>query len=109
MSVSAVSFGRAPKMEKNKQAPNIRKTKEGNPYYHTNIGKKVSVGLGAVGALIGAGITYAMTRNLKASLSIAGMRAIPSMLGGLIGGAIFDGMLNHNEKKKADQMAAYYA
>jgi hypothetical protein len=30
-------------MEKNKQAPNIRTTKQGNPYYHTNIGKKISV------------------------------------------------------------------
>lgn len=109
MSVSAVSFGRTPKMEKNKQAPNIRTTKQGNPYYHTNIGKKLGGGIGLAGALISAATMYAMTRNLKASLAIAGMYSAPSIVGGLVGGAIFDGMLNHNEKKKADQMAAYYA
>ena len=109
--VSPVSFGKAPKVapKKNPDAPNVRTTKQGNPYYHTNTGKKVGTALGVVGTLVGAAITFAMTRNVKATAALLAIPAVESIASGLIGGAMIDAYVNHNEKKKADQMAAYNA
>ncbi len=111
--VAAVSFRQTPvlvktpkKTEKNSETPNIRMTKQGNPYFHTNTAKKVCAGLGILGAAATA-ITFAvMTKNPKAALLVI-PHAIGSIAGGLVSGALIDGYANHNEKRKADQMAAF--
>ena len=106
-----VSFGKNPVAGTNQttKPKNIRETKQGNPYYHTNTGKKVGTAVGVgVGLLAGVG-TFLFTRNVKASMLMAGLYGASPVIGGFLGGAALDAYTNHNEKKKADQMAAYYA
>jgi len=109
MSISAISFGRTPKVPVNKETKNIKQTKQGNPYYHTNTGKKVGLALGVGVGLATAVITGIMTKSFKVGSTIGALKSIGPVLYGVVGGAIADGYVNHNEKKKADQMAAYKA
>ena len=111
--VATISFGQSPaavtaskKSKRNPETPNIRMTKQGNPYFHTNTAKKVCAGLGVLGAAATAITVAVMTRNPKAALLIL-PHAIGSIAGGLVSGALIDGYANHNEKRKADQMAAF--
>ncbi len=108
-----VSFGKTPVMnvssvkpQKNKETKNIRMTKQGNPYYHTNSAKKVGLGLGVVAGVASAVILAVTTKNPKAALLAIGP-AIKTIVSGLVIGASVDGLLNHNEKRKADQMATF--
>ncbi len=108
-----VSFGKTPVMgvssvkpQKNKETKNIRMTKQGNPYYHTNAAKKVGVGLGVLGGIASAVLLAVTTKNPKTAL-LAIAPTVKSIVSGLVIGASVDGLLNHNEKRKADQMAAF--
>lgn len=108
-----VSFGKSPvigvnavKPQKNKETKNIRMTKQGNPYYHTNAAKKIGLGLGVAGGIASAALLAVTTKNPKTAL-LAVIPAVKGIVSGLVIGASVDGLLNHNEKRKADQMAAF--
>lgn len=108
-----VSFGKTPVMgvssvkpQKNKETKNIRMTKQGNPYYHTNAAKKVGLGLGVLAGVASAVILAATTKNPKTAI-LAIIPAVKNIVTGLVIGASVDALLNHNEKRKADQMAAF--
>ena len=95
--------------EKEKKYNSIHYTKQGNPYYHTSAGKKIGTGVALAGSLIASSMIGMLTKNFKIAARCFGFTAAFSLPTGFISGAIFDGLLNHHEKKKTDKMSSINA
>lgn len=87
----------------------VHVTKQGNPYYKTNMCKKVATGVTVASSLIGVAGYAAMTKDFKGAAKLFGLALGAYLPSALIGGAVGDALINHHEKKKADAMAPYMA